>query len=182
MFINKIIRNIYSIKYNIYDLINYIKFYKMRKNNKKFNTSKIDYNNIINSEIVIKNKFEIIIYNNKIFNNYIGLYKYKKKKCKDKKLENLNSYVDIYNIKKFLNSRIILIPNYKIIDNYFNYYKNKYYCIYNFYIVDMDDFFIYVKKENDIIQKIEIFFILILYILIYLLLFYKIIQKIILII
>ena len=99
-----------------------------------------------------------------------------------KKLENLNSYVDIYNIKKFLNSRIIVIPNYKIIDNYFNNYKNKYFFIYNFYIVDMDDFFIYVKKENDIIQKIEIFFILILYILIYLLLFYKIIQKIILII
>ena len=60
MFINKIIKNIYSIKYNIYDLINYIKFYKMRKNNKKFNTSKIDYNNIINSEIVIKISLKLL--------------------------------------------------------------------------------------------------------------------------
>lgn len=168
---------IFNLINNYYDILNYIHFYKIKKNNKILNQSNIDYNNIIYNDILYKIRVKVNIYNLKIFNNYIGLHYYKKKSYNDNQLSLNNNYINKNTLIKFIDSRIILIPNYTYIQNEFK--NNKNYCITKKFIVtDIDDYFVYVKFNNDIIDKIQIYILILLYISIYFFCFCLVIIKI----
>jgi hypothetical protein len=173
--------NIYNFlintKNNFYDFINYIHFYKIKQKNKLFNKSNIDYNNIIYNDILYKYKIKVNIYNLKLFNNYIGLHHYQNLSYNDNQLNLLNNNINVDTLIKFVDSRIIIMPNYTYIQNYFE-NNNKLSFTKKFYIIDIDDYFIYVKLNNDIIDLIQINLILFFYFLIYIFGFYNLFLKI----